>query len=137
MSFLPLRRSVGRRHVGRRSPLGLFLSVPLSLRKKRKTHQSLRSSSVAAAAAPAAAIVASVAAAAETAKAAVLSTLAAILPTSLSQQLAQLSPAVSLALSALAVVAAFLFVKKIFDTPSRTYDPANPNVGGEYDAWTR
>ena len=44
---------------------------------------------------------------------------------------------VSLALSALAVVAAFLLVKKIFDTPSRTYDPANPNVGGEYDAWTR
>ena len=27
-------------------------------------------------------------------------------------------------------------VKRVFDTPSRTYDPANPNVGDEYDAWT-
>lgn len=29
-----------------------------------------------------------------------------------------------------------LGLKKIFDTPSRTYDPENPNVGHEYDAWT-
>ena len=26
--------------------------------------------------------------------------------------------------------------KKAFDTPSRTYDPNDPNVGREYDAWT-
>lgn len=29
-----------------------------------------------------------------------------------------------------------LAIKKIFDTPSRTYDPNNPNVGDEYDSWT-
>lgn len=39
----------------------------------------------------------------------------------------------------LAVVAGFLLlvlaVKKILDTPSRKYDPDNPNVGESYDAW--
>lgn len=35
-----------------------------------------------------------------------------------------------------AVVVA-LAVKKVLDTPSRKYDPANPNVGSEYDAWTK
>ena len=116
--------------------LGLLSSTSTS----QKTLQSLRSRSTAAAAAaaaPAASVAASVAAVAESARAAVLSTLAAILPESLTQQLANLSPAVSLLLSALAAVAAFLLVKKVFDTPSRKYDPANPNVGDEYDAWTR
>lgn len=34
------------------------------------------------------------------------------------------------------IVALFLAIKKVFDTPSRTYDPDNPNVGDEYDSWT-
>jgi hypothetical protein len=112
--------------------LNLFLllqlsSLPLLL-------QALRLS----AAAPPAALAASVAAVAESARTSLLSALAAVLPEALSRQLAaQLSPAVSLAISVLAAVAAFLLVKKVFDTPSRKYDPANPNVGDEYDAWTR
>lgn len=96
--------------------------------------QALRCSN---AAPPPAALAASVAAAAESSKALVLSALATVLPDALTQQLARLSPAVSLALSVAAAFAAFLLVKKIFDTPSRKYDPANPNVGDEYDAWTR
>lgn len=113
--------------------LNLFLlllqlsSLPLLL-------QALRLS----AAAPPAALAASVAAVAESARTSLLSALAAVLPEALSRQLAaQLSPAVSLAISVLVAVAAFLLVKKVFDTPSRKYDPANPNVGDEYDAWTR
>ena len=39
------------------------------------------------------------------------------------------------AAAALATVA--LLIKRVFDTPSRPYDPANPNVGAEYDAWTK
>ena len=34
------------------------------------------------------------------------------------------------------LVVVLLAVKKVFDTPSRTYDPSNPNVGDEYDSWT-
>ena len=34
------------------------------------------------------------------------------------------------------LVVVVLAVKKVFDTPSRTYDPSNPNVGDEYDSWT-
>lgn len=59
-----------------------------------------------------------------------------------SYQLAQISsiPSTSVdprLLAILAGIAVFvLAVKKIFDTPSRTYDPSNPNVGDEYDSWT-
>ncbi|CAL8466623.1 g6159 [Coccomyxa elongata] len=59
-----------------------------------------------------------------------------------SYQLAQISsiPATSFDPRLLAIlggVAVFvLAIKKIFDTPSRTYDPNNPNVGDEYDSWT-
>ena len=35
-----------------------------------------------------------------------------------------------------AVVVVVVALKKVFDTPSRTYDPQNPNVGDEYDSWT-
>jgi hypothetical protein len=35
------------------------------------------------------------------------------------------------------VLALAAIVKRILDTPSRTYDPSNPNVGTEYDAWTK
>lgn len=39
----------------------------------------------------------------------------------------------------LAVVAGFallvLAIKKLLDTPSRKYDPDNPNVGESYDTW--
>ena len=35
------------------------------------------------------------------------------------------------------VVVLVLALKKLFDTPSRKYDPDNPNVGDEYDAWTQ
>ena len=38
--------------------------------------------------------------------------------------------------SLLAVIVAAV-IKKLLDTPSRKYDPANPNVGSEYDAWTK
>ena len=34
------------------------------------------------------------------------------------------------------LVVVVLAVKRVFDTPSRTYDPSNPNVGDEYDSWT-
>ena len=129
-----------RRHVGR--PLRLHLKLSLSpylslLENEKRPKQARRCSTAAAPAAAAAAAISSVAAAAESVRAAVLSAVAAVLPSALTQQLAQLSPAASLALSAVAAVAAFLLVKKIFDTPSRKYDPANPNVGDEYDAWTR
>lgn len=30
-----------------------------------------------------------------------------------------------------------LVIKKVLDTPSRTYDPNNPNVGASYDAWEK
>lgn len=59
-----------------------------------------------------------------------------------SYQLAQISsiPSTSVdprLLAILAGIAVFvLAVKKVFDTPSRTYDPSNPNVGDEYDSWT-
>ena len=36
-----------------------------------------------------------------------------------------------------AVLVIFIALKKVFDTPSRTYDPDNPNVGEEYDSWTQ
>ncbi len=39
--------------------------------------------------------------------------------------------------AALALTTAALLVKRVFDTPSRPYDPDNPNVGAEYDAWTK
>ena len=35
-----------------------------------------------------------------------------------------------------AVLLLAFVVKKTLDTPSRTYDPDNPNVGHEYDVWT-
>ncbi|CAK0756391.1 hypothetical protein CVIRNUC_002451 [Coccomyxa viridis] len=35
-----------------------------------------------------------------------------------------------------AVIVILMALKKVFDTPSRTYDPQNPNVGDEYDSWT-
>ena len=35
-----------------------------------------------------------------------------------------------------AVLLLAFVVKKTLDTPSRTYDPNNPNVGHEYDVWT-
>ena len=112
----------------RRLNLDLFPSLQATLLRGRRSP----------AAPPAAvAVASSIAATAASAKAAILSALATVLPAALSQRLAQLSPAASLALSVLAAVAALLLVKKIFDTPSRKYDPANPNVGDEYDAWTR
>lgn len=36
-----------------------------------------------------------------------------------------------------AVLVIVIALKKVFDTPSRTYDPDNPNVGDEYDSWTQ
>ncbi|CAL5227341.1 g10286 [Coccomyxa viridis] len=36
-----------------------------------------------------------------------------------------------------AVLVIVVALKKVFDTPSRTYDPDNPNVGEEYDSWTQ
>ena len=45
------------------------------------------------------------------------------------------SPAGAAAVVGAVVIA--LAIKKVLDTPSRTYDPANPNVGSEYDAWTK
>ena len=40
---------------------------------------------------------------------------------------------------ALAIIAAIglliAVIKRILDTPSRTYDPKNPNVGQSYDTW--
>ena len=35
------------------------------------------------------------------------------------------------------LVLLFLAVKKLLDTPSRTYNPDAPNVGDEYDNWTQ
>eukprot|EP00884_Botryococcus_braunii_P011258 jgi/Botrbrau1/20132/Bobra.0173s0034.1 len=35
------------------------------------------------------------------------------------------------------LVLAFAWIKKILDTPSRKYNYDNPNVGDEYDAWTK
>ena len=43
-------------------------------------------------------------------------------------------PRAMLAIGAVLVI--LMALKKIFDTPSRTYDPQNPNVGDEYDSWT-
>ena len=37
----------------------------------------------------------------------------------------------------MAAVIVAAVIKKLLDTPSRKYDPANPNVGSEYDAWTK
>ena len=59
-----------------------------------------------------------------------------------SYQLAQISapstlpfdPRTMLAIGAVLVI--LMALKKVFDTPSRTYDPQNPNVGDEYDSWT-
>ena len=45
-----------------------------------------------------------------------------------------LDPRAMLAIGAVLVMV--MALKKIFDTPSRTYDPQNPNVGDEYDSWT-
>jgi hypothetical protein len=36
-----------------------------------------------------------------------------------------------------AVLVIVMALKKVFDTPSRTYNPDNPNVGDEYDSWTQ
>ena len=36
-----------------------------------------------------------------------------------------------------AVALLVLAIKKVLDTPSRTYDPENPNVGESYDDWER
>ena len=36
-----------------------------------------------------------------------------------------------------AVLVIVMALKKVFDTPSRTYDPDKPNVGEEYDSWTQ
>lgn len=45
----------------------------------------------------------------------------------------QLPPTVLLALAGIAIIA--LAIKKLLDTPSRKYDPNNPNVGQSYDTW--
>lgn len=38
--------------------------------------------------------------------------------------------------AALAAIALLVWaIKKILDTPSRAYDPDNPNVGASYDDW--
>ena len=58
-------------------------------------------------------------------------------------QLAQISsastasfdPRIMVTIGAIMVIV--LALKKVFDTPSRTYDPDNPNVGEEYDSWTQ
>jgi hypothetical protein len=47
---------------------------------------------------------------------------------------ASFDPRVMVTIASVLVVV--LAIKKVFDTPSRTYDPANPNVGDEYDSWT-
>jgi hypothetical protein len=60
-----------------------------------------------------------------------------------SYQLAQISatstanfdPRIMVTIGAVLVVV--MALKKLFDTPSRTYDPDNPNVGDEYDSWTQ
>ena len=73
---------------------------------------------------PPAALPVALAAAAESAKAVLAPLLAA--------------PAALQAAAAAGVVLALAaIVKRILDTPSRTYDPSNPNVGTEYDAWTK
>lgn len=133
---------VRRRGAAVSAPFFLLLTSPnlnpilfFTLLDKTKQASLVRQRSRAAATRPPAAIAASVAAAADSAKAAVLSALTAVLPASVASSLA--SPAASLALAALAALVAVLAIKKVFDTPSRTYDPANPNVGDEYDAWTR
>lgn len=62
---------------------------------------------------------------------------------SASYQLAQISassaasfdPRVMITIGAVLVIV--IALKKVFDTPSRTYDPDNPNVGEEYDSWTQ
>ena len=59
-----------------------------------------------------------------------------------SYQLAQISapstlsfdPRAMFAIGAVLVI--LMALKKLFDTPSRTYNPQNPNVGDEYDSWT-
>ena len=47
---------------------------------------------------------------------------------------AAFDPRVMVTIASILVVV--LAIKRVFDTPSRTYDPANPNVGDEYDSWT-
>ena len=43
------------------------------------------------------------------------------------------TPRILAVVAAIAVLIAV--IKKILDTPSRTYDPNNPNVGQSYDTW--
>ena len=59
-----------------------------------------------------------------------------------SYQLAQISassmpfdPRIMVTIGAVLVIV--MELKKVFETPSRTYDPDNPNVGEEYDSWTQ
>lgn len=57
------------------------------------------------------------------------------LPALLSGLKAWVNPVVLGVLAILAVV--FAWLKKTLDTPSRKYNYENPNVGDEYDAWTK
>lgn len=58
------------------------------------------------------------------------------LAASLRAALAAAPPAALVGLAVVAVVAATLVIKRELDSPARTYDPENPNVGDEYDRWT-
>ena len=48
---------------------------------------------------------------------------------------ASFDPRIMVAIGTVLVIV--MALKKVFDTPSRTYDPDNPNVGEEYDSWTQ
>jgi hypothetical protein len=67
----------------------------------------------------------------ETAAAAVTTAATSAIPEGLK---AFISP---LGLAIVAFALGLLWLKRILDTPSRTYDPNAPNVGEEYDAWTQ